>query len=75
MKDEPQEETPWLNALRNLDTAGPGEAEQIGPDTASSSAAEISKSLTQQGAKSAKSLLNTLLALLALPHCRDLTAR
>jgi len=25
----------WLNALRNLTTATPGEAEQIGPDTAS----------------------------------------
>jgi hypothetical protein len=50
----------------------PGEAEQIGTDTASCSAAEISKSLTWQGAKSARSLQSTLLA---LPHIRDLTAR
>jgi hypothetical protein len=42
----------------------PGEAEQIGPDTASSSAEEIFKSLTWQGAKGARSLLSTLLSLL-----------
>ena len=46
---------------KTLDTASPGEAEQIGPDTAFSTTDESSISLTQQGAKSAKSLLNTLL--------------
>ena len=71
MKDESQERTLWLTALQNLDTATPGEAKQIGPDTASSSADEISKSLTQQGAKSAKSSLDTLLELLALPNSGD----
>jgi hypothetical protein len=58
--------------LRNLGTATPGEAEQISPDTASSSAAEISTTPTQQGAKSPSI---TLLALLALPHSRDLAVR
>jgi hypothetical protein len=64
--------TPWLNALRNLDTATPGEAEKIGPDTDFSCGDELSKFLNQQGAKSAKSPLDTLLALLALPHTRNL---
>jgi hypothetical protein len=72
LKVEPQERILWLNALRNLNTATPGETEQISRDTASSSADAISKSLTQQGAKSAKSRLDTLLALLALPHTRNL---
>jgi hypothetical protein len=61
--------------MKNLNTATPGEAKQIGSDTASSSTDEISKSLTQQGDKSAKSPLDTLLALLALPHSRNLAAR
>jgi hypothetical protein len=68
LNDELRERTLWLNALRNLDTAPPGEVEQIGPDTASSSTDEISISLTWQGAKSVKSLLDPLLALLALPY-------
>jgi hypothetical protein len=68
LKDEPQERTLWLSALRNLDTASPSEAEQIGPDTVSSSADEISKLLNQQGDKSARRVLRTLLALLSLPN-------
>ncbi len=58
MKDEPQERTRWLAALKNLGTATPGEAEQMGPDTTSSSEDEVSESLIQRGAKS---LLDTLL--------------
>lgn len=42
------------NAVRNQDTANLGAAEQIGPDTDSTSAEETCESLTQQGAKSAK---------------------
>jgi hypothetical protein len=66
-KNEAQEGTPCLNARRNLDTAPPSEAEQIGLDTVSSSADEISKLLNQQGAKSARRVFKGLLALLA-PH-------
>jgi hypothetical protein len=44
---------------------------QIGSDTASSTD-EISKSLTQQGDKSAKRVAKRLLSLLSLPHIRDL---
>src|SRR5688500_12316639 len=40
-------------------------------DAASPSAAELSESLTQQGAKSAKRRDEELLALLAHPHIRD----
>ena len=69
LKDEPHERTLWLTALKNLNTANPGEAaRQIGPDTVSSSADVISRSLIQQSGKSA---LSTLLALLALPHTRN----
>jgi hypothetical protein len=69
LKDELQEKTPWLNALRHLDTATPGEAERIGPVTASTSADEISEVLTQQGAKSASRMSR---GLLALPYTRNL---
>jgi hypothetical protein len=61
-----KKDTLAINVMRNLNTATPGEAKQIGSDTASSSTDEISKSLTQQGDKSAKSPLSSLLALLAL---------
>src|SRR5215204_2441500 len=45
---------PLANCPEESRHSNPGEAEQIGPDTTSSSADEISKYLTQQGAKSAK---------------------
>jgi hypothetical protein len=72
LKDEPHERIPWLNALRNLDTATPGEAGHIGADTDSYCEDELSKFLDQKGAKSAKSPLDTLLALLALPYTEHL---
>lgn len=71
-ENEASEGTLCLDTQRSLDTAALGEAEQVGPDTASSSADEVSKSLTQQSDISANSLLSTLLALLALPHIRNL---
>ena len=43
----------WLEALKNLDTGTTQESE-IDTDAASSSAAELSESLTQRGDKSAK---------------------
>jgi hypothetical protein len=55
-------------------TQRPGEASQIGPDTDSLSADEISESLTQQGAKSDRREFRRLLSLLALSHSRDLAA-
>jgi hypothetical protein len=67
-----KKDTLAINAMRNLNTATPGEAKQIGSDTASSSTDEISKSLTQQGDKSAKRVAKRLLSLLSLPHIRDL---
>jgi hypothetical protein len=57
LEGEPQKDTLAINAMRNLNTATPGEAKQIGSDTASSTD-EISKSLTQQGDKGAKSPLD-----------------
>ena len=63
---------PLANCPEESRHSNPGEAEQIGPDTASSSADEIPRSLTQQGAKSARSPLDTLLALLALTYTRNL---
>jgi hypothetical protein len=71
LKDEPQVRTSWLNAPRSLNTATPGEAAQMGPDTDSSCGDELPKFLNQRGDKSAKSLSHTLLALLALPHSGD----
>jgi hypothetical protein len=56
-----------------LITATSGEAERIGPDAASFCEDELSKFLDQQGAKSARRVLEGLLALLALPHSWDLT--
>ena len=50
----------------------PSEAEQIGPDTVSTSAHKVSKHLTQQGAESAKRVFRRLMALLALPCMRVL---
>ena len=44
----------WLEALKNQGTEATQETE-IATDAASSSATELSESLTQQGAKSAKS--------------------
>jgi hypothetical protein len=67
-----KKDTLAINAMRNLNTATPGEAKQIGSDTASSSTDEISKSLTQQGDKSARRVAKRLLSLLSLPHIRDL---
>jgi hypothetical protein len=67
LKDEPQERTRWLTALHTSGHCAPSDAEQIDPH-ASSSVDEISKSLTRQGAKSAKSPSDNLLALLSLPH-------
>ena len=54
-----------LGFLRKSVTATTGEAERIGPGAASSCEDELSKLHNQQGAKS---FLNTLLVLLALPH-------
>jgi hypothetical protein len=64
VKDAPRQGTPWLEVLKNMDTGAISEAEN-GLDVASSSENDFSESLNQQGAKSARSLSNTLLALLA----------
>ena len=59
----------WLEALKNLDTETVREAEIATVST--SFTAEISKSLTQQGDKSAKRGNEGLLSLLAPPHIRE----
>ena len=59
----------WLEALKNLDTQTSREAEIATDPT--SSATKLSKSLTQQGDKSAKRGDEGLLSLLAPPHIRD----
>jgi hypothetical protein len=68
--DTPRQGTPWLDVLKNMDAGVISEVEN-GLDVASSSEDEFSESLNQQAAKSAKSLLNTLLSLLAPPHIKD----
>ena len=60
----------WLEALKNQGTEATQETE-IDTDAASSSATELSGSLTHQGAKSAKRAEEGLLALLAPPHIRN----
>jgi hypothetical protein len=53
LKDEPHKRTSWLDALKSIDVETTGKAE-ITKDTVSSSKDDISKCLTQWGAKSAK---------------------
>jgi hypothetical protein len=60
----------WLETLKSLGTETSQEAE-IDTDTASSSAAELSEFLNQQGDKSAKRGDVGLLSLLAPPHIRN----
>lgn len=60
----------WLEVLKNLDTE-PSLETEFDTDAASSSAAELSETFTQQGAKSDRSPFGTLLALSAPPHSRD----
>jgi len=59
----------WLEALKSLDAETTQEAEI--PTAASSVTAELSESLTQRGAKGARSTSFPLLALVAPPHIRN----
>jgi hypothetical protein len=59
----------WLETLKNLDTETRQEVEIVS-DATSSSTTELSESLTQQGAESAKSPFGTLLALLPPHHLK-----
>jgi hypothetical protein len=70
VKDTPRQGTPWLDVLKNMDARAISEAENS-LDVASSSVDEISVSLTQRGAKSAKRRQKRLLALLAPRHTRN----
>src|SRR5215211_4633144 len=60
----------WLEALKNLGAETTQEKE-IDTDAPSSSSAELSESLTQQGDKSAKRGDEGLLSLLSPPHIRN----
>jgi hypothetical protein len=70
VKDTPRQGTPWLDVLKNMDAEAISEPEN-GLDVASSSEDEFSKSLNQQGAKSAKRGKEGLLSLLSPRHIKS----
>ena len=71
MKDEPHKRTSLLDALKGMDVETTGKAE-IAEDSTSPFEDEISESLIQRSAKSAKRVEKGLLSLLAPPHLKVL---
>jgi hypothetical protein len=67
LKDELHKRTSWLDALKSMDVETTVKAE-IAEDSTSPFEDEISESLIQRGAKSAKRVEKGLLALLSPPH-------
>jgi hypothetical protein len=65
----------WLEALKNLGADITQEEKEIDRNVPSSSSAELSESLTQQGDKSAKREEEGLLALLSPLHIRHSESR
>jgi hypothetical protein len=70
LKDELHKRTSWLDALKSMDVGTTGKAE-IAEDSTSPFEDEISGSLIQRGAKSAKREKEGLLSLLSLRHSRN----
>ena len=67
MKDELHKRTSWLNALKGMDVEPTGKAD-IAEDSTFSFEDEISETLIQRSAKSAKRVEKGLLSLLSPPH-------